>query len=231
MPYETIQDYGSYEHRRYPAVSMVCTYHKTDQAGDPFAGLEKVNPWVLMQSRRFQKTPSSIMFMRLFRYISGVNQAREEVEMTVPVPTLHKVVRQDELGNVEKLLMCFYLPSLYQPHHTHDDNDAVARHDSAPPPAPMEDSKVFLHTRPEMEVYVRKFGGFAMTAATWEKQRQALLYDLIGKKVRDGEFFSTSYNSPMVVENRRNEVWVQATEGEAPHLASVLEEVLGEEEE
>ena len=42
-------------------------------------------------STRFQKTPASIMFRRLFKYISGVNQEGKEIEMTRPVSTLHKV--------------------------------------------------------------------------------------------------------------------------------------------
>ena len=56
---------------------------------------------------------------------------------------------------------------------------------------PMEDSRVEILTklsdnirhRPEIEVYVRTFDGFALTADTWESQRQILLDDLIGKKV------------------------------------------------
>ena len=38
--------------------------------------------------------------------------------------------------------------------------------------------------RPEIDVYVRTFDGFALTADTWERQRQILLDDLIGKRVR-----------------------------------------------
>ena len=42
--------------------------------------------------------------------------------MIFPVSTLtllSKVVREDSLGNLEMLLMCFYLPSEYQPEHSH----------------------------------------------------------------------------------------------------------------
>ena len=40
-----------------------------------------------------------------------------------------------------------------------------------------------IYLRPEIDVYVRTFDGFALTADTWEHQRQILLDDLIGKKV------------------------------------------------
>ena len=40
-----------------------------------------------------------------------------------------------------------------------------------------------IYPRPEIDVYVRTFDGFALTADTWERQRQILLDDLIGKKV------------------------------------------------
>merc|ERR1711978_8901 len=118
LPYSVTQNYGNYEKRHYPEAVMACTYDLVDQAGDPLAGLENNNPYTIMMSRRFQKTPASIMFRRLFKYISGVNQEGQEIAMTRPVSTLHKVVREDSLGNLEALLMCFYLPSEYQPTHT-----------------------------------------------------------------------------------------------------------------
>merc|ERR1711936_1305327 len=74
LPYEVTQNYGNYEKRHYPEAVMACTYDLVDQAGDPFAGLERTNPFTIMSSRRYQKTPQSIMFRRLFKYISGVNQ-------------------------------------------------------------------------------------------------------------------------------------------------------------
>merc|ERR1712060_942351 len=132
---------------------------------------------------------------------------------TRPVSTLHKVVKEDSLGNLEMLLMCFYLPSEYQPDHSHPHKETkpapVARHASHSAPTPMEDSRVEILTRPEIDVYVRTFDGFALTADTWERQRQILLDDLIGK--------------------RGNEVWVQAEDLEAADVSSVVHELLHEE--
>jgi len=233
LPYEVTQNYGNYEKRHYPEAVMACTYDLVDQAGDPFAGLERTNPFTIMSSRRYQKTPQSIMFRRLFKYISGVNQEGKEIAMTRPVSTLHKVVREDDLGNLEALLMCFYLPSEYQPEHSHPHKETKpapqARHASISAPAPMEDSRVEIITRPEIDVYVRTFDGFALTADTWERQRQILLDDLIGKKVKHDEFFCSMYNSPMEMTNRRNEVWVQADDGEAADVSTVVHKLLHEE--
>ena len=86
-----MQNFGSYERRHYPAAMMACTYDRVDNAADPLANMERANPWAIMMARRFHKTPSSIMFHRLYKYISGVNQAGEEVFMTRPVVTLHQV--------------------------------------------------------------------------------------------------------------------------------------------
>jgi len=88
---------------------------------------------------------------------------------------------------------------------------------------------VKIITRPEIEVYVRTFDGFALTADTWEQQRQILLDDLIGKKVKHDEFFCSMYNSPMEMNNRRNEVWVQAEDGEAADVSTVVHKLLHEE--
>merc|ERR1712060_670338 len=100
LPYSVTQNYGNYEKRHYPEAVMACTYDLVDQAGDPLAGLEGNNPYTIMNSRRFQKTPQSIMFRRLFKYISGVNQEGKEIAMTRPVSQLHKVVREDSLDTL-----------------------------------------------------------------------------------------------------------------------------------
>ena len=41
----------------------------------------------MQNSNSWKERPSAKMFKKLFRYISGVNKEREEVEMTVPVLT------------------------------------------------------------------------------------------------------------------------------------------------
>ena len=65
------------------------------------------------------------------------------------------------------------------------------------------------------QVFVRRFGGVAMSHAEWKSQYNQLDADLKEdgvKFLRTGEFFHTSYNSPFVKEIRRNEIWVEVEE-------------------
>jgi len=223
MPYTVEQDYGSYEKRSYPEVALACTQQGADLAGDPLANLEHVDFWKIMTSRRYQKTPDSIMFRKLFKYISGGNQEGVEIPMTAPVAVLSKTMKEDKYGDVVMLMMCFYLPSMYQPNHedflpSHEHPARSKRHDSVTPPKPLEGSQVFIYTRPQMEVYVRRFAGFAFTAKTWQAQKKILQEDLIGKNVNGKEYFGVGYDPPMQLENRRNEVWIQSMDENAEDL-------------
>lgn len=62
---------------------------------------------------------------------------------------------------------------------------------------------------------MRQFGGFAMSHDDWKSQYDQLKLDLkeVGAKFNDnGEFYHLSYNSPFVLKNRRNEVWIEVNE-------------------
>lgn len=225
LPYETIQDHGTYEKRKIFAATYACVQDKVDTAADSLAGIVPESLMEVMQimsSARYQKRPSSKMFRELFKYISGVNDRGEEINMTRPVTTLHHVERKDYLGNVEVQEMCFYLPEAYQPEHQHDEAGPSPRHLALTPPEPLENSKVFIHTRPEMEVYVRTFGGYAINQDTWVSQKKALEEDLIGKPYHDHEYFTVGYNSPMHLFNRRNEVWIQCMEPGHPVVQAII---------
>merc|ERR1719180_452227 len=74
LPYTVLETSETYEKRLYPSAHYICNTTSVDTAGDPLAGLERMNPFEVMMSRRYQKTPQSQQFMELFRYISGVNQ-------------------------------------------------------------------------------------------------------------------------------------------------------------
>jgi len=213
LPYTVLEKYQTYEKRFYPSAKFVCNTTHVDTAADPLAGLERMNPYEVMMSKRYQKTPRSQQFMELFRYIQGVNKNEEEIEMTRPVVVFHNVTKETTLGNYEKQVMCFYLPEKYQEHEHHEDKQETKpapRHAPASPPQPMDNGRVYLLTRPAMEVFVRRFGGFALTHDTWEAQKDILEEDILGQKYNPAEYFTASYDNPWKLTNKRNEVWIQS---------------------
>ena len=60
----------------------------------------------------------------------------------------------------------------------------------------------------------RRFGGWAFTHKTWEKQMLALEADLTedNKKFRGGKYYTAGYSSPWTMGERRNEVWMECLE-------------------
>ena len=71
----TIISHQGYEKRYYAPATFVCNnVTGIDTAADPLAGLDDMNPFEIMGSKRYKKRHESQMFMELFRYIAGVNQ-------------------------------------------------------------------------------------------------------------------------------------------------------------
>merc|ERR1712055_178991 len=129
VPYTTLKKFDGYEMRQYPSVKWVCT--------DVTYKMVKE----MMSGKAWKNKPENKMFMKLFRYISGVNKEQEEVEMTVPVLSRMKMLDD---GMVNKQ-MCFYLNKKHQ----------------ANPPTPT-DPAVKIEQNKEFTVYVHRFGGYAM---------------------------------------------------------------------
>ena len=76
-----------YEERKYPSVMYACTEMTYDTPDDDEGeewSLERVMRW-MTNKKSWKERPQSKMFMRLFRYIAGVNKESQEIEMTVPV--------------------------------------------------------------------------------------------------------------------------------------------------
>jgi len=199
VPYKTlnktIDGDLAFEVREYAPLKWVCTDMTYDM---DFAALEKAENddesefGILNNFRQAfsggKKKPSSVMFMRLFRYISGVNAQRQEIEMTSPV--LSKMSPNKEAGEM-KNRMCFYL-------------DSAAQENT---PAPEEDT-VYLYTSEPLTVAVLEFGGYAMRDSVWMK-KSAQFAEALGDRVNSVEtdsFYTAGYDSPMKFWNRRNEV-------------------------
>lgn len=89
-----------------------------------------------MSTPEWEKTKNNEMFMKLFKYIIGLNEDNKEIEMTRPVTTRMAPQRRSRVYDEE---MCFWLGSEY------------SRRD---PPRPI-DRKVTIENRKEMTVFVR----------------------------------------------------------------------------
>ena len=56
----------------------------------------------------------------------------------------------------------------------------------------------------------RQFGGFALSHDDVEQEYDELKRDIRGKVFEKDVFYSVGFNSPFTVENRRNEIWIEA---------------------
>merc|ERR1712105_450500 len=90
VPYTTLKKFDGYEMRQYPSVKWVCTdvtykMEKEDSLSrdtNDFNLIKMVQE--MMSGKGWKDKPENKMFMKLFRYISGVNK---EQEANPPTPT------------------------------------------------------------------------------------------------------------------------------------------------
>lgn len=127
-----------FEIREYPESVWVCTKGEVDPKADPMNDWEKRfdSPFDAMSSAEFEDTPNNDMFMRLFKYIVGVNKEAVEIEMTRPVTT--KKTPRDDNG-LELHEMCFWTGTPWVGKEL---------------PEPI-DEQVYIQKREKMVVFVR----------------------------------------------------------------------------
>merc|ERR1712179_196866 len=85
VPYNTLKKFDGYEMRQYPSVKWVCTdvtykMEKEDSLSrdtNDFNLIKMVQE--MMSGKGGKDKPENKMFMKLFRYISGVNKEQDEV--------------------------------------------------------------------------------------------------------------------------------------------------------
>jgi hypothetical protein len=133
-------------------------------------------------------------FMKLFNYISGANAGVTKISMTVPV--LVKVEPGQGPTCNSMFTVSFHNPYKYQ--------------GSTAAPKPSDPSS-FINSMPAMDVYVTSFGGFANGQAYKQKAAE-LMQKLTAAKepFNDKYWYVAGYDSPVMVMNRHNEVWVPA---------------------
>lgn len=146
-----------------------------------------------MSSVDWENLPMNKMFMKLYKYIIGLNEGNKEIQMTRPVTTKLTQSRRSRLYDEE---MCFWLGSEYN-------------NSRKEPPRPI-DRKVSIIERDEIRVFVKKFPGYALSHSDMETEYEQLKRDLRGKLFDTQGFYYVSYNSPFVTNNRRNEIWIQS---------------------
>ncbi|XP_069004972.1 heme-binding protein 2 [Embiotoca jacksoni] len=132
-------------------------------------------------------------FRRLFDYITGGNENGQKINMTAPVVMkMHE--KKGGFFATNRFTMSFLLPSDCQKN----------------PPKPT-DEKVYIHDTPDMNVYVRSYGGW-MTTFSDRKHADSLSsdLDLVNANYEQGFHLAVGYNSPMTMFNRHNEVWFLA---------------------
>jgi len=191
----TIQKEEDYQVRVYPTSKWACTTaYDVDPVTDPMNNWQEKfddNPFVAMSSPAWEETEMSEMFKKLYKYIIGLNEDTLEIEMTRPVTTKMTPQRRSRVYDEE---MCFWMGNEF---------------DRKDPPKPL-DRKVSIEERDEMTFYVRQYGGFSMSHQDFEREYDELKRDLRGKIFDDEVFYVVGYNSPFTVNNRRNEIWIQA---------------------
>merc|ERR1712029_229000 len=196
VPYEVIQKFEGYEERRYPSVNFACTEleYTPDLESSSSWSLEKVLKWVT-NKKSWKEKPESKMFVKLFRYIAGVNKDGQEIEMTVPV--ISKMSPMED--NKMKKEMCFYITKEFQEN----------------PPQPIDD-EIYIKKSTERVVFVKTFGGYAMRDIVWVDNAAAFREELSDRadELVDGSFYTAGYDIPMKFWNRRNEVMFEKKNNE-----------------
>ncbi|XP_037619547.1 heme-binding protein 2 [Sebastes umbrosus] len=140
----------------------------------------------------FMGVGAAMAFRRLFQYITGANDQGIQMDMTAPV--LVKIPEETKMWEPAIYSLNFPLPAAYQ----------------EKPPAPTND-KLYFTEMPEMDVYVRSYGGW-MLSVTSRLHAHLLTKELgrVGASYNHSYHYGVGYDSPLKLLNRHNEVWYVA---------------------
>ncbi|XP_041840058.1 endochitinase A [Melanotaenia boesemani] len=143
----------------------------------------------------FMGVGAAMAFRRLFQYITGANEGGFQMDMTAPV--LVKIPEETKMWEPAIYTLNFPLPAAYQDK----------------PPSPTND-KLYFTEMPEMDVYVRSYGGW-MLSVTSRLHAHLLTKELerVRASYNHSYHYGVGYDSPLKLLNRHNEVWY-VSEGE-----------------
>jgi len=177
---------SAYEHAPY---TVVAVNHEDDAPNKYEERLYPAAKWVCADEVQGPSGEQNRLFWGLFGYISGSNSRQEEIKMTVPV-TVERTPTTTE-GRFT-MSMCFFLGNDHQ----------------ADPPAPTN-SNLYIQDRPQITIYTREFGGWpGESFYNRERSEFEALLTRDGKTFQPRREFRVSYQSPMRLFNRRNELWM-----------------------
>jgi len=130
-------------------------------------------------------------FMRLFYYISGKNERKQKIPMTVPVLMKKPYSSKQQ----RKGAMSFFIPFETQ----------------ANPPRPL-DKRVNLIKMKSLCLYVRSFGGYMSRWNSLERKNKNLLVSALKRDGLQNQYdkdyyYTAGYSSPWQMRDRHNEVW------------------------
>ncbi|KAJ0033116.1 hypothetical protein NQD34_000223 [Periophthalmus magnuspinnatus] len=137
----------------------------------------------------FMGVGAAMAFRRLFQYITGANEGGYQMDMTAPV--LVKIPEETTMWEPAIYTLSFPLPQAYQEQ----------------PPQPTND-KLYFTEMPDMDVYVRSYGGW-MLSVTSRLQAHQLTKELdrVRASYNHSHHYGVGYDSPLKLLNRHNEVW------------------------
>jgi len=173
-PYTVVAQHEGFEERLYPARRWA-TAAREGQEGDATR-----QHW-------------TVLFGRLFGYISGTNDREVIIPMTAPVTT--QVLPSASGAPAATFAMSFYVP---------EDHQAAA-------PA---GQGITIEDRPEMTVFTRRFGGYTtdeIVAKEAKELAELVAASSVGADVDLSTYYVAGYDDPRKVEGRRNEVWFYRT--------------------
>ncbi|XP_056308027.1 heme-binding protein 2 [Danio aesculapii] len=146
--------------------------------------------WVTTEAESYvMEVAVSRAFRKLFKYITGENEAGAKIDMTAPVTI--KVNGSSNMWQSSVYVLSFLLPSNYQ----------------SKPPRPTDPS-VYFTDSPDMNVYVKSFGGWMFSVVSkYQTQSLKTALDNAQATYETEYHYNVGYNSPMKIMNRHNEVW------------------------
>jgi len=133
-------------------------------------------------------------FQRNFKYITGANCDKKNIDMTSPV--LNYIQPAQGPYCTTNFTVSFYVPYAYQPPH-----------DGPPQPS---DASVHLQTLEKMTVAVTSFGGHAEQSVVIAKAAElSQLLSGSGLKFDEENWYFAGYDDPFRLTNRHNEIWIK----------------------